>query len=129
MRLPTARTQFLAFLVPFLGVTLTFNGTGIAARRANPNQTSRTRPARSLRATVGHEWDVLHEDPDKRWSHSELLPASFDLQIPAAKTAVLSTPIPPPQAGMIELLPPEQKLVLVSRAPSTARGRSPPSFS
>src|SRR5262245_45753288 len=111
MRLPSARTQLLAFLVPFLGISLTFGGSGIKARRAGNSQSSRTRASRALRATVGHEWDVIHEDPERQWAqfdpeHGRKF--QFPPGPPGSNSAVTveATPLAPP-AETAEILPRE----------------------
>ena len=132
MRLPTLRTQFLAFLVPFLGVSLTFGGTGITARRAAGNNSSRTRVNRTMRATVGHEWDVLHEDPDRRWTTAD--PGrSFRTKLPpgpqgSAVLATEATPLAPP-VDPVKILPRDSAPSVLSRSPGANLGRGPPFLS
>jgi hypothetical protein len=133
MRLPSARTQFLAFLVPFLGVTLTFGGSGIKARRAGNSQSSRTRACRALRATVGHEWDVIHEEPERHWAHfdSNHAPAfQFPPGPPGHDSAVVAeaNPLAPP-VYTAEILPREATPRLRSQTPTIRSGRDPPSNS
>src|SRR5262245_61938360 len=109
MRLPSARTQLLAFLVPFLGVSLTFAGSGIKARRAGNSQSSRPRASRAMRATVGHEWDVIHEEPERHWAHFDPVHGR-DLKFPpgppgqSSVVAIEATPPAPPEYTA-EILP------------------------
>jgi hypothetical protein len=130
MRLPSAKTQFLAFLVPFVGISLTFTGTTVAAaRRAGNSQNSRTRVTRTLRANVGHEWDVLHEEPDKRWEYHDPDPAYRaqllnGLQAIVPQASALQPPVEAP-----ELLAPIVTAHPHFRKPATHRGRAPPQVS
>jgi hypothetical protein len=133
MRLPSARTQLLAFLVPFIGVTLTLGGSGVAARRAGNSQSSRTRVNRTLRATVGQEWDALHEEPDKRWETYDPT-QSYQTKLPPGppgdgSVAAEAAPLPPP-AAWSEFLPRDSaQTPPLNPPPAICRGRAPPAVS
>jgi hypothetical protein len=130
MRLPSARKQLLALLVPVVGVSLTFTGNSVAARRTSNSQSSRTRVSRTLRANVGHEWDVLHEEPDKRWEHYDPK-QSLRANLPLGLRPVVAEapPVAPPPVLSVEFLPRDKAEPLHTQKPATARGRSPPPVS